>query len=52
MSSLVIPIKVGRHGQVDIAGIKLHVDLLVDQSLRLLPVVLSDLGSRCSQDLV
>ena len=33
------------HGQVDIAGVELHVDLLVDESLALLVVVLPDLGS-------
>merc|ERR1711942_268737 len=43
--SLVITVEVRRHGQVDIAGIELHVDLLVDESLALLVVVLSDLGS-------
>merc|ERR1711893_218484 len=40
--SLVIPVKVGGHGHVDIAGVKLHVDLLVDQSLALLPEVLAN----------
>ena len=33
------------HGEIDIAGIKLHVDLLVDEGLTLLVVVLPDLGS-------
>ena len=33
------------HGQVDIAGVELHVDLLVDESLGLFVVVLPDLGS-------
>merc|ERR1711893_371164 len=40
--SLVIPVKVGGHGHVDIAGVELHVDLLVDQSLALLPEVLAN----------
>ena len=31
------------HGEIDIASIELHVDLLVDQCLALLMVVLSDL---------
>ena len=33
------------HGEIDIAGIELHVDLLVDEGLTLLVVVLPDLGS-------
>ena len=41
----IIPIKVGEHGHVDIAGVELHVDLLIDQSLALLFVVLSDPGN-------
>merc|ERR1719452_498 len=45
MKSLVISVEVGRHGEIDIAGIELHVDLLVDQGLALLVVVLSDLVS-------
>merc|ERR1719427_1532859 len=43
--SLVITVEVRCHGQVDIAGVELHVDLLVDESLALLVVVLPDLGS-------
>ena len=38
-------IKVLYHGEIDIAGVELHVDLLVDQGLALLVVVLSDLRS-------
>merc|ERR1712098_1002907 len=41
----VIPVKVGVHGHVDVAGVELHVNLLVDQSLALLLEVLSDTGS-------
>jgi len=41
----VVPVKVGVHGHVDVAGVELHVDLLVDQSLALLLEVLSDAGS-------
>ena len=33
------------HGHVDVAGVQLHVDLLVDQGLAVLLVVLSDAGS-------
>merc|ERR1711893_35158 len=40
--SLVIPVKVGGHGHVDVAGVELHVDLLVDQCLALLPEVLAN----------
>ena len=32
-------------GHVDVAGVQLHVDLLVDQGLAVLLVVLSDAGS-------
>ena len=42
---LVVAVKVGVHGHVDVAGVELHVDLLVDQSLALLLEVLSDAGS-------
>ena len=41
----VIPVKVGGHGHVDVAGVELHVDLLIDQSLALLLEVLSDPGN-------
>merc|ERR1712121_602221 len=41
----VVPVKVGVHGHVDVAGVELHVDLLVDQSLALLLEVLPDAGS-------
>jgi len=40
------------HGEVNIAGIELHVDLLVDQCLTLLMVVLSDLGCHLVIDVV
>merc|ERR1712055_1157510 len=40
---LVNPVEVVGNGNIDIAGIELHVDLLVDQSLALLMVVLADL---------
>merc|ERR1712025_956707 len=40
--SHIVPVEVGVHGHVDVAGVELHVDLLVDQSLGLLLVVLSD----------
>ena len=30
------------HGEIDIAGVELHVDLLVDEGLRILVVVLPD----------
>ena len=36
------------HGEIDIAGIELHVDLLVDEGLTLLVVVLPDLGSHAA----
>ena len=45
-----LPYAVGKeyayHGEIDIGGVELHVDLLVDQSLTILMVVLSDLGHR------
>merc|ERR1712203_803137 len=41
----VISVEVVRHGHVDVAGVQLHVDLLVDQGLAVLLVVLSDAGS-------
>ena len=34
------------HGEIDIGGVELHVDLLVDQSLTILMVVLPNLGRR------
>jgi len=43
--SNIVPIKVVTHGQVNIAGIQLHVDLLVDGGLALLMVVLADLAA-------
>merc|ERR1711878_66223 len=41
----VISVEVVSHGHVDVAGVQLHVDLLVDQGLAVLLVVLSDAGS-------
>jgi len=41
--SLIISAEPGAHGQIDIARIELHVDLLVDQSLGLFVKVLPDL---------
>merc|ERR1712187_778427 len=41
----VISVEVASHGHVDVAGVHLHVDLLVDQGLAVLLVVLSDAGS-------
>merc|ERR1712055_1106272 len=41
--SLVYSVEVVGQGNIDIAGVELHVDLLVDQSLALLMVVLADL---------
>jgi hypothetical protein len=38
--------KYTHHGEVDIAGIELHIDLLVDESLGLLVVVHADLAGR------
>ena len=35
--------KYAYHGEIDIGGVELHVDLLVDQSLTILMVVLPDL---------
>ena len=32
------------HGEVDVGGVELHVDLLVDEGLAVLVVVLPDLG--------
>merc|ERR1712126_53120 len=43
---LVVSREVGRHGEIDIGGVELHVDLLVDQSLTILMVVLPNLGRR------
>merc|ERR1712020_827621 len=40
----VISVEVVSHGHVDVAGVQLHVDLLVDQGLAVLLVVLSDAG--------
>merc|ERR1712098_720147 len=40
--SHIVPVEVGVHGHVHVAGVKLHVDLLVDQGLGLLLEVLSD----------
>ena len=42
MVSHIISVKEDRHGQVDVWSVELHVDLLVDQCLALLPVILSD----------
>ena len=47
-----VPFIFTNHGQVDIAGVELHVDLLVDQCLTLLMVVLSDLGCHLVIDVV
>ena len=33
------------HGEIDVAGIELHVDLLVDQGFAVLMVVLTNLGT-------
>merc|ERR1712215_276380 len=52
VEGLVIPVEERRHGEMDIAGIELHVDLLVDQCFALLMVVLSDLGSHLVIDVV
>ena len=45
-----LPCAIGKeyayHGEIDIGGVELHVDLLVDQSLTILMVVLPDLGHR------
>jgi len=40
----VVAVKVGGHGHVDVAGVELHVDLLVDQSLGVGVEVGADLG--------
>merc|ERR1719397_931805 len=40
---LVVSREVGGHGEIDIGGVELHVDLLVDQSLAVFVVVLPDL---------
>jgi len=45
VQSLVIAGEVRGHGEVDVAGVHLHVDLLVDERLALLVVVLPDVGS-------
>lgn len=45
VQSLVVTGEVGGHGQVDVAGVHLHVDLLVDEGLALLVIVLPDVGS-------
>merc|ERR1719336_2549139 len=41
---LVLAVEEGAHGQVDVAGVHLHVDLLVDGSLVVLVKVLTDDG--------
>ena len=38
----IVPVEVGEHGHVDVAGVELHVDLLVNQALAHLLEVLSD----------
>merc|ERR1712050_221878 len=45
VEGLVIPVEERRHGEIDIACVELHIDLLVDQCLALFMVVLSDLGT-------
>jgi len=45
VQSLFITVKPGAHGQVDVAGVELHVDLLVKQGLGILVEILSDSGS-------
>jgi hypothetical protein len=45
MESLIITVEERGHGEIDIARIELHVDLLVDQGLAVLMVVLSNLRS-------
>lgn len=45
---LVIPVEIVRHGQVDVGGVQLQVDLPVDGSLAVLVVVLSHLGTHDS----
>jgi len=42
---LVVPVEPRAHGEIDIAGVELHVDLLVDEGLAVLVEVLPDLGS-------
>merc|ERR1719436_495163 len=46
----VISVEVVSHGHVDIAGVQLHVDLLVDQGLAVLLVVLPDAGRHDDDD--
>merc|ERR1712156_157889 len=41
----VISVKVVSHGHVDVGGVQLQIDLLVDQGLAVLLVVLPDAGS-------
>merc|ERR1719244_1027028 len=43
MKSLVITVEISCHGEIDIAGIELHVDLFIDQGFTLLMIVLADL---------
>merc|ERR1719244_2141789 len=53
MKSLVVTVKISCHGEIDIAGIEFHVDLLIDQGFTLLMIVLSDLRTHLDvEDLV
>merc|ERR1719244_1145788 len=45
MKSLVVTVEVRCHGEINIAGIEFHVDLLIDQGFALLMIVLADLGT-------
>jgi len=45
VEGLLVPVEPGAHGEIDVAGVELHVDLLVDEGLAVLVEVLPDLGS-------
>ena len=49
LQSHIITVKIVRHGQVDIGGVELQVDLAVDGGLRVLVVVLAHLRGGCSR---
>jgi len=42
---LVVPVEPRAHGEIDVAGVELHVDLFVDEGLAVLVEILPDLGS-------
>ena len=49
LQSHIITVKIVRHGQVDIGGVELQIDLAVDGGLRVLVVVLAHLRGGCGR---